>query len=65
MINAMPTAAEETLGYTQKRHKDWFDENSDIIHSQLAARTAAHDALLSNQQLATLKVRYQRTKAET
>lgn len=35
-------AAAETVGHREKRNKDWFDDNDEIINELLAQRHSSH-----------------------
>ncbi len=39
-------AAAETLGYTTRKHQDWFDDNNKEIRELLKAKNDAHSASL-------------------
>ena len=48
LSSALPTASQSTLYNMEKRHQDWFDDNSTDIRSPIQDKKAAHDALLHN-----------------
>lgn len=58
-------AAVDSLGYAQRRHRDWFDENSEEISMLLAVKNKAHDALLSNPLSAALRANWRSLRSET
>ncbi|CAJ1074232.1 LOW QUALITY PROTEIN: uncharacterized protein LOC115531641 [Xyrichtys novacula] len=51
-------AASETVGFTQKRHQDWFDNSSPAIQELLETKRKAHAAVLSNPHSPPLRARY-------
>ena len=56
--SALLISSQSTLGNTQRRHQDWFDENSADIRSLIHNKNAAHDALLRNPTSRTLHERF-------
>ncbi|XP_076043634.1 uncharacterized protein LOC143026750 [Oratosquilla oratoria] len=40
--------AKAVLGSTNRRHRDWFDENAENIHDLITAKNKAHDLYLRN-----------------
>ena len=46
--NAVITAATDTVGYRQRRHKDWFDDNSVEITQMIETKRQLHNAHLQN-----------------
>ena len=51
-------AAEDTLGFREKRHRDWFDENREDIRSLIAVKNSAHDSLIRNPNSPALRQRF-------
>ena len=45
--DAVYSTAEDVLGYPQRKHQDWFDENNQEILDLLARKRTAHAAWLS------------------
>ena len=52
------SAAEESIGFRARQHRDWFDENRDDIRTLIASKNAAHDALLRNPNSSALRQRF-------
>ena len=63
LSSALPTASQSTLGNMERRHQDWFDDNSADIRSLIHNKNAAHDALLRNQTYRTLHERFYSMRA--
>ena len=63
--SALKQSAEETLGFTTRSHKDWFDENNVEIHELLSLKNKAHDAWLSNPSSTTHKETFHKLRRET
>ena len=42
--NAVHSSAADTLGYTARKHQDWFDENDDKIQGLLEEKHRLHKA---------------------
>jgi len=59
--------AAESLGFSSKRHQDWFDDQRHDILSLLHEKNDAHDALLRNPNSASLRQRWKelRNKVQT
>lgn len=53
---AIHQAAEESLGYTKRKHQDWFDDSAPDIHSLLRLKHKAHAAHLASPQSITMKI---------
>ena len=51
-------AAEDTLGFREKQHRDWFDENREDIRSLIAVKNSAHDSLIRNPNSPALRQRF-------
>ena len=62
---AIHRAAVESVGYTRRRHQDWFDNSAPGIHNLLQAKHKALAAHLSNPQSTSLKARFNNIRAET
>ena len=58
-------AASKTIGFTQKRHQDWFDNSSTEIQELLETKRKAHAALLSNPRSPLLLSHYKTSRGET
>ncbi|CAJ1059686.1 uncharacterized protein LOC125980616 [Xyrichtys novacula] len=58
-------AASETVGLTQRRHQDWFDNSSPAIQELLEIKRKAHAAVLSNPYSPSLRTRYKAIRGET
>ena len=56
--------AEETLGFSTRRHQDWFDDNAGGIHDKITAKNKAHDAWLSQPTSVALKENFQLLRSE-
>ncbi|XP_068241018.1 uncharacterized protein [Palaemon carinicauda] len=56
--------AEETLGFSTRRHQDWFDNNADGIHDLITAKNRAHDTWLSQPTSVALKEIFQQLRSE-
>ena len=52
-------AATETLGFSMRKHQDWFDDSLLQIRNLLHEKNAAHDASLRNPGSASLRSRWQ------
>ena len=57
LSSALLTASQSTLGNMERRHLDWFDDNTTDIRSLIHDRNAAHYALLRNPTSRTLHER--------
>ncbi|KAJ8376055.1 hypothetical protein SKAU_G00066350 [Synaphobranchus kaupii] len=56
--------AGQSIGYSRKKHQDWFDENSTHISTLLNSMHKAHKASLNNPSSATLKTKWQDQRRE-
>ena len=63
LSSALLTASQSTLGNTERRHQDWFDDNATDIRSLIHDKNAAHDALLRNPTSRTLRERFSSKRA--
>ena len=61
---AVITTATETLGYRQRRHKDWFDENSVEITQMLETKHKLHNLHLQNPNSPEIMQQLKNTRAE-
>ena len=61
---AIYQAAETSMGFTRRKHQDWFDNTSPDIHNLLHSKYKAHAALLANPQSPTAKTHYISIRAE-
>ena len=59
------TAGLAALGTSQRKHRDWFDENDQAINELLRAKNAAHSAALSRPGSGHLRQRFAELRAET
>ena len=64
--DTMYAAAYETLGFTKRKHQDWFDENNEEITKLLEKKKRLHRAYVSDKSsarppLATLAKRFKRS----
>jgi len=59
--------AAESLGFSSKRHQDWFDDQRHDILSLLHKKNDAHDVWLRNPNSASLRQRWKelRNKVQT
>lgn len=57
-------AAAQSIGYSRKKHQDWFDENSTYISTLLSNMHIAHKASLNNPSSAALKHNWQAHRRE-
>jgi len=59
--------AAESLGFSSKRHQDWFDDQRHGILSLLHEKNDAYDTLLSNPNSASLRQKWKelRNKIQT
>ena len=57
LSSALLIASQSTLGYMERRHQDWFDDNTTDIRFLIHDENAAHDALLRNPTSRTLRER--------
>lgn len=55
----------ESIGYTRKRHQDWFNNSAPGIYNLLQAKHKALAAHLSNPQSTVLKVHLNSLRSET
>ncbi|XP_049595938.1 uncharacterized protein [Syngnathus scovelli] len=62
---AIHQAVVESIGYTRRRHQDWFDNSAPDIHNLLQVKHKALAAHLSNLQSSSLKASYNDIRAET
>lgn len=53
-----------SIGYCQKRHWDWFDENSGLIITILDTMHKAHNAILNNPTSGRLKQHWRTSSKE-
>ena len=58
LSSAILIASKSSLGNMERRHQDWFDDNSTDIRSLIHDKNAAHDALLRNPTSRTLRERF-------
>ena len=58
-------SAVNSVGYTTRRHKDWFDDNAAEIHKLVETKNKAHNAYLANPQSKTLKTQLKNLRTET
>jgi len=54
LCSSIMKLATESLGFSSKRHQDWFDDQRHDILSLLHEKNDAHDALLRNPNSASL-----------
>ena len=57
LSSALLIASQSTLGNMERRHQDWFDDNSTDIRSLIHDKNAAHDALMRSPTSRTLRER--------
>ena len=57
-------AASETLGFSMRKHQDWFDDSLLQIRNLLHEKNAAHDASLRNPGSASLRSRWQELRSK-
>ena len=60
----LQSTAEETLGFSTRRHQDWFDETSEEIHDLLARKRRAHNNCQAHPRSVALRVQFQNLKRE-
>jgi len=58
LCSSIMKLAAESLGFSSKRHQNWFDDQRHDILSLLHKKNDAHDALLRNPNLASLRQRW-------
>ena len=63
LSSALLIASQLTLGNTEGRHQDWFDDNATDIRSLIHNKNAAHDALLRNPTSRTRHERFSSIRA--
>ena len=63
LSSALLIASQSTLGNMEKRHQDWFDDNTTDICSLIHDKNAAHDAFLRNPTSRTLRERFSSKRA--
>ena len=63
LSSALLIASQSTLGNMDRRHQDWFDDNTTDIRSLIQNKYAAHDALLRNPTSHTLHGRFSSKRA--
>jgi exonuclease III len=63
MTSAMLSAAADTVGLQGRKHRDWFDENSTVIHELLAEKNSAHNAVLRNPSSVILRTRFRELRS--
>lgn len=56
-------ASEETIGFSSRKHKDWFDENNASIRALLKAKNEAHVASICSPQNAVLRERSKKLRS--
>jgi len=54
ICDSLKEASAETIGFTNRKHQDWFDDNSQQIRDLLQAKNDAHAAKLRNPTSSTL-----------
>ena len=64
-LSTVMKSATDVLGYTKRRHQDWFDENTPEIHNLLNEKRKIHDALLKHPWSHDLRNRYKNIRSET
>lgn len=64
LSSSLHEAAAQSIGYSRKRHQDWFDENSTHITNLLDNMHKAHKALLNNPSSIALKHQWQDQRRE-
>ena len=57
-------AASVALGYSSKKHQDWFDENNAEIRKLLQAKHEAHAAILRNPKSVELQSKWKQIRAQ-
>jgi len=63
-LSWMMEAATETLGFSMRKHQDWFDDSLPQIRSLLHEKNVAHDASLRNPDSASLRWQELRSKVQ-
>ena len=48
ICNSLKEYSTETLGFFDKKHQDWFDDNNESIRDLLRQKNEAHAAKLQN-----------------
>ena len=64
LCSLIRTTAEATIGFTKRRHADWFDESSATIHNLLEQKRKAHNAHLANPHSHVLRQKWKDLRAE-
>lgn len=62
-ISTIHHVAESTLGKTQRKNPDWFDESAEIIQPLLKAKNHAHNIHLANPRSRTLAQNWRNLRA--
>ncbi|KAL6464878.1 hypothetical protein MHYP_G00271950 [Metynnis hypsauchen] len=57
-------AAAQTIGFKNKNHQDWFDNNSDTIHNLLNNMHKAHQVALKNPSSNTARLLWQKARRD-
>ena len=63
LSSALLIASQSTLGNLERRHQDWFNDNSTDIRSLIQDKNAAHYALLRNPTSRTLRACFSSKRA--
>jgi len=63
--NCLKEAAAETLGFCDKKHQDWFDDNNVAIRNLLKSKNEAHAATLRNPNSAALRDKWKELRSSS
>ncbi len=64
LSSSLLEATVAAVGYSCKRHQDWFDDNSDEIHDLLKRKRSAQDAVVSNPSSVSMRARFAALRSE-
>ena len=63
--NTLHETTRNIIGYSQKRHQDWFDQNNQQIHDLLDKKNKAHQAAINNPKSQAARDRFQELRSES
>jgi len=63
--NCLKEPAAETLGFSDKKHQDWFDDNNVAIRNLLKSKNEAHAATLHNLNSAALRDKWKELRSSS
>ena len=64
-ISTLYETTSNTIGHSQKRHQDWFDENNQQIHDLLDKKNKAHQSAINNPRSQAARDHFQGLSSES